>query len=117
MGIETSFRTPISELLRYRSQTSDIGTDIRANSDIGTKSDIVMTSDIVVKISEIGSDIVEKTPISGTRYRIPGSCHLLYRVFKAYPALATYDVRDVPDVIADIRADIGDNIRIYGYRS
>ena len=37
--------------------------------------------------------------------------------FKAYPVLATYDIRDVPDVVADIRADIGDNIRIYGYRS
>jgi hypothetical protein len=31
--------------------------------------------------------------------------------------LATYDIRDVPDVVAEIRADIGDNIRIYGYRS
>jgi hypothetical protein len=54
--------------------------------------------------------------------------------FKAYPVLATYNIRDVPDVVADIRADnslisgtisgytdivadiradIGDNIRIY----
>jgi hypothetical protein len=33
--------------------------------------------------------------------------------FKAHPVLATYDIRNVQDVIADIRADIGDNIRIY----
>ncbi len=37
--------------------------------------------------------------------------------FKAYPVLATYDIRDVPDVVADIRADIDYDIRIYGYRS
>ena len=76
---------PVSEY-RYRRcsdivvKPSDIGTDVRANSDIGTKSDIGVTSDIVVKIYDIGSDIVGKTPISGTRYRIPGSCHLRYRV-------------------------------------
>jgi hypothetical protein len=33
---------------------------------------------------------------------------------KAYPVLPTYDIRDVLDVVADIRADIRDNIRIYG---
>jgi hypothetical protein len=39
--------------------------------DIGTNSDIGVTYDIVVKNSDIGSDIV---------YRIPGPCHLRYRV-------------------------------------
>ncbi len=41
-------------------KTSDICTNVRANSNIGTKSDIGVTSDIVVKNYDIGSYIVEK---------------------------------------------------------